>query len=198
MSSPATVDLSSGRLVLYNVSGWLNEEVRPLKFLAALPLTMTVAWALQCSLVGFADAFWKGTGALLVPVAGFGSTIFYLRGLCIVADTRGMRRDNSAMPVWLRPLARSWSFRWAELQSLEVHERVKGMGSNRRAFTEMELLLRNGRRIRVRPHDWLDPDSMRDQPSRQTLTCLPAAATPMGQAMQQWSPVARGEAPDRV
>jgi len=198
MSSRATVDLSSGRLVLYNVSGWLNEEVWPLKFLAAMPFIITVGWALQCSLVGFADAFWKGTGALLVPVAGFGSTIFYLRGLCIVADTRGMRRDKSAMPVWLRPLAPSWSFRWAELQRLEIHERVKGLGSNMRTFTEMELLLRNGQRIRIRPHDWLAPEGMREQPSLQTLKCLPAVATPLGQALQQWSPVARGEVPDRV
>ena len=122
MSSPATVDLSSGHLRLYNVTGWLDEEVRPLQFLAAFPFILTVAWALQCSLVGFTDVFWKGAGALLVPVAGFGSLIFYRRGLCIVADTRGVRRDNGSMPIWLRPLAPTWAFRWSELHSLEVHE----------------------------------------------------------------------------
>ena len=56
----------------------------------------------------------------------------------------------------------------------------------------MAFVLPDGRRITIRPHDWLGQQGMDQQPNREDLKWLPAAATPIGQALHEWSSVAWG------
>ena len=188
MSNPASVDLNSGAVTLYNASGWLDEEVRPLQVGALTGLGITVAWAASCSLAEVADILSLGAVVFVLPSAFLGSALLRWRGMRIVVDTGGVRRDNRHMPVVVRPLAPAWSVRWRDLDRVDVHERVKGLGTNQRTITEMWLVLRAGNRIRVLPHYWLTRSGLNEQPSLERLKWLPVAATPLGQAVREWGP----------
>jgi hypothetical protein len=188
MSHPASVDLSRGAVTLYNVRGWLDEEVRPLQVGALTGLGITVAWAASCSLVEVADVLSLGAVVFVLPSAFLGSALLRWRGMRIMVDAEGVRRDNRHMPAVVRPLAPAWSVRWQDLDRVDVHERVKGLGTNQRTITEMWLVLRNGSRIRVLPHYWLTRSGMAQQPSLERLKWFPVGAMPLGQAVQKWAP----------
>jgi hypothetical protein len=190
MSTFASVDLDSGPVTLYYINGWLKEEVRPLKGCAGIGFVIAFAWALSWSPTTVADVLWAGTVVVVVPCF-FIAPILHMRGIRIIVDENGLRHDNKRIPSWLRPLAQPWSIRWEDLVSVDTFRRTTGAGKTRDTTIDMCFVLRDGQKIKVRPHFWLPASGIDEQPSLQTVRWLPVAAMPIGQAVRKWAPQAR-------
>ena len=162
-----------------------------MQFISIGGLLITVAWTVSCSLATVEDVLWLGSLVFAAPTAVIVSMILYMRGQRIILDGTGLRRDNTRMPVWLRPFAPAWSLRWRDLVSVDTFRRTTGAGKTRDTTIDMCFVLRDGQKIKVRPHFWLPASGIDEQPSLQTIRWLPVSAMPIGQAVRKWTPQAR-------
>ena len=180
-------ETDAGTVELYHVDGWVPEAVRLYYGLASGLIAAMVFWLLVCRQIGLAD-FWWGAVFLLGPALLAVVWVSRARGATLIADTTGLRLDNSRLAPLLRPLMPAWHIPWRSIRRVTLREVPLDPKLRDVTTYVMHIVPRRGRARRLRPMFWMPEEQIRADPSSWALRKLPAGSTPLGQAFKRFAP----------